>query len=201
MAKADEVEIKFRIEDAAELRRRLRAAGFRLVTPRTHEDNQLYDFPAGRLRRRGELLRLRRYGEQWKLTHKAKGAAGRHKRREETEITVEDGKALAHIFDRLGLQPSFRYEKYRSEFTDGVGHVVLDETPIGEMGEIEGPARWIDRTARKLGLSPAQYITDSYAQLFLTWKKQTGSPAQNMTFRECRNFPRVPRARRGGSSV
>src|SRR5512146_2996065 len=138
---AKEVEIKFRIDDAAELRRRVRRAGFRAVTPRTWEDNQLYDFPGNRLRARGELLRLRNYGGAWTLTHKAKGTQGRHKQREETETQVEDGKALAKVLLRLGLAPSFRYEKYRSEYSDRQGHVVLDETPIGDFGEIEGPAR------------------------------------------------------------
>lgn len=190
MARAKEVEIKFRINDAAQLKRRLRRAGFRLVTPRTYEDNQLYDFPAAVLRGRGELLRLRQYGKGWKLTHKAKGIEGRHKSREETETGVEDGKALAHVFEKLGLQPNFRYEKYRSEYSDGRGHVVLDETPIGDFGEIEGPARWIDRTAEALGIAEEEYITDSYAQIFFSWKERTGSAAENMTFRECGRKPR-----------
>ncbi|HEU5453450.1 MAG TPA: class IV adenylate cyclase [Terriglobales bacterium] len=190
MAKATEVEIKFRIGGAAELRRKLARAGFRMVTPRTYEDNQLYDFPGAVLRGRGELLRLRQYGKAWKLTHKAKGNEGRHKSREETETSVEDGKALAHILGRLGLQPSFRYEKYRTEYSDGRGHVVLDETPLGAFGEIEGPARWIDRTAKTLGIAAAEYITDSYAQIFFSWKERSGSAAQNMTFRECGRKPR-----------
>jgi adenylate cyclase class 2 len=60
--------------------------------------------------------------------------------------------------------------------------VVLDDTPIGNYGEIEGPPRWIDGTARGLGITPSQYITDSYAQLFADWKARTGSPAEAMTF-------------------
>ena len=187
---AKEIEIKFRIADAAGLRRRLRRAGFRLVTPRTYEDNQLYDFPGAVLRGRGELLRLRQYGKAWKLTHKARGTEGRHKSREETETALEDGKAMAHVLARLGMVPSFRYEKYRSEYSDGRGHVVLDETPIGDFGEIEGLARWIDRTAKALGIGPAEYIIESYAQLFFSWKERSGSAAENMTFRECGRKPR-----------
>ena len=197
MAGAKEVEIKFRIEDRPALEKALKRAGFRVLTPRTYEDNQLYDFPGGVLRGRGELLRLRRYGDQWKLTHKNRGSEGRHKSRQETETAVEDGEAVAAIFGRLGLAPSFRYEKHRIEYGDGTGHVVLDETPLGDFGEIEGPPRWIDRTARALGVQRDQYITASYAQMFFDWKQRTGSPAEQMTFRECgRRTKSPPRARR-----
>jgi adenylate cyclase class 2 len=86
----------------------------------------------------------------------------------------------------LGFAPSFRYEKFRTEWTDGKGHVVVDETPIGNFGEIEGPARWIDAVARRLEISPDQYITDSYAVLFLKWKQETGSKAPDMLFKAVR---------------
>lgn len=182
MAPNKEVEIKFRIDDLPALIRRLKAVGFRLITPRTHEMNTLYDLPDQSLRRRGELLRLRQYGPDWVLTHKGKGKIGRHKTRVETETKVADGQKIDAILRALGYVPSFRYEKFRAEWTDGKGHVVLDETPIGNIGEIEGPPRWIDQVAKLLALDRGQYITDSYAGLFFNWRKQTGSPAKEMTF-------------------
>ena len=186
----NEVEIKFRIENLRQLFSRLRSAGFRVVTPRTHEINTLYDLPGQKLRRRGELLRLRRYGSAWILTHKAKGKTGRHKSRTETETEIADGTTLEKIFFSLGLKPSFRYEKFRAEWSDDQGHVTLDETPLGTLGEIEGPPRWIDRTAKALGITPQDYITQSYAELFFTWKRKTRSAAREMTFKA------IPRAKR-----
>lgn len=182
MASNKEVEIKFRIPDVSQLTKRLRAAGFRLLTPPTHEMNTLYDLPDASLRQRGELLRLRKYGSDWVLTHKAKSKIGRHKTRVENETKVADGKKMDAILRALGFVPSFRYEKFRAEWGDGKGHVVVDETAIGNIGEIEGPPRWIDRTAKALSVDPRQYITDSYAGLFFHWKTQTGSPAKEMTF-------------------
>jgi adenylate cyclase class 2 len=182
MSSPNEVEIKFRVDNARELVHKLKAAGFHLVTRRTHEMNTLYDLPGQRLRRRGELLRLRKYGDQWLLTYKGKGKGGRHKVRTELETVVADGKKMDAILRALGYVPSFRYEKYRAEWKDDSGHVVIDETPIGVIGEIEGPARWIDRTARRLGIAPSQYITKSYAELFFDWKRQTKSPTKEMTF-------------------
>ncbi len=184
---AEEVEIKVRVDDLDELSRKLTAAGFRRVTPRTHEMNTLYDFNDGRLRARGEVLRIRKYGSKWTLTHKTKGNAGKHKSRVETETEVGDGEALAHVFEAIGLTPSFRYEKYRAEWSDGEGHVVIDETPIGNITELEGSPAWIDRTARLLAIKEAEYMTASYAQMFAEWKVKTGSKAREMTWAETGN--------------
>ena len=182
-----EVEIKFRIEDLKAVTRSLKRAGFREVTPRTHEMNTLYDLPGQKLRKRGDLLRLRKYGDIWILTHKAKEESGRHKVRVERETQIANGVQMDSILHALGFAPTFRYEKYRAEWSDGRGHVVLDETPIGNYGEIEGSPRWIDTTAQKLGINRRDYITLTYAPLFFEWKKRTHSPATDMTFRAVRS--------------
>jgi adenylate cyclase, class 2 len=179
-----EIEIKFKVDDGLSLAERLHAAGFRQVTARTHEMNVLYDLPGGRLRRRGALLRVRQYGAKWTITYKdrSKVRPGRHKSRREIETVVQDGQALAMILEAAGFEPSFAYEKFRSEWSDGTGHVVVDETPIGNFGEIEGPPRWIDLVARRLGISKSRYITESYAELFQAWKRKTRSKAGQMLF-------------------
>src|SRR6202795_4123791 len=186
MSSPKEVEIKFHIRDLPALTRALKQAGFKQLTRSTHEMNSLYDLPGQKLRKRGELLRLRKYGETWELTHKAKGKSGRHKVRVELETRVENGDQMGAILRALGFAPTFRYEKYRAEWSDGTGHVVLDETPIGNFGEIEGPSRWIDGTARALGITPAHYITQTYAELFFLWKRASRSTATEMTFRPLR---------------
>ena len=186
MATDREVEIKFRIDDIDTLTTGLQAAGFRLITSRTHEMNTLYDQPGGKLRRRGALLRLRQYGPRWTVTYKDRSGpqSGRHKSRREIETQIEKGDALAQVLEAIGFSPSFRYEKYRSEWADSTSHVVIDETPIGNFGEIEGQPQWIDATARKLNISVTSYIKESYAELFAAWKRKTRSKAREMTFTE-----------------
>lgn len=180
----NEVEIKFVISNLPDLRNRLKNSHFREVTPRTHEMNTLYDRPLHPLRRHGEVLRIRKFGDIWTVTHKSKGKDGRHKTRKETETKVEDGMKLEELFIAIGFKPAFRYEKFRSEWTDDTGHVVLDETPIGNIGEIEGPPRWIDRVAEAIGITRDLYITKSYVELFNDWKRRMRSRAKNMTFAE-----------------
>jgi len=189
MASDREVEIKFRIDDMNSLTTSLQAAGFRLITPRTHEMNTLYDQPGGKLRRREALLRLRHYGPRWTLTYKDRSGrqSGRHKSRREIETQVENGGAMARVLEAVGFSPSFRYEKFRSEWSDSNGHVVIDETPIGNFGEIEGQAKWIDSTARRLNISVKSYLKESYAELFTAWKRKTRSKAREMTFKEIKS--------------
>src|SRR5450631_1651138 len=185
MAAPKEIEIKFLVTDPIALQAKLIKAGFHCVTPTAHEFNTLYDLPGQQLRSQGQLLRLRKYGEAWTLTHKARAKTGRHKSRAELETTVGEGKQMDQVLRALGYLPVFVYEKYRSEWSDSNGHIVLDHTPIGDIAEIEGPPRWIDRTARILGVAPPDYITKSYAELFFEWKRRYKRKAKNMTFREC----------------
>ena len=184
-----ETEIKFRVDDLPGLSGRLVLAGFTLQTPRSFEANVLYDTPTRQMRARTEILRIRNYAGRCILTHKRLPDVGpgedAHKHRIETETEVSDGSVLAQIFHSIGLTPAFRYEKWRTEWSDGEGHCVVDETPIGNFAELEGSPAWIDRIAALLGIDPGQYITLSYGRLFEAWRDQHGSSAQDLTFAAC----------------
>ena len=181
-----EIEVKFRVENGEALEEHLRQLGFRCVTPRTFERNVLYDTPDRRLRKEQSILRIRKYGDRWVLTHKClprdNDPQARHKHRIETETEVADGQALGAIFLELGYQAAFTYEKWRTEYADATGHCVLDETPIGYFAELEGPAEWIDAMAGRLGLEPSALMTLSYGRLFDVWREETGSSASDLTF-------------------
>ncbi len=181
-----ETEIKFRVGDVAGLAPKLEQAGFHLQTPRTFESNVLYDTPDRAMRARTEILRIRNYGGKTLLTHKRLPDDGpgedRHKHRIETKTEVTDGTALAGVFQSLGLVPAFRYEKWRSEWSDGQGHCVVDETPIGNFAELEGAPAWIDRVALQLGVPASEYMTLSYGRLFEQWRDEHHSTAEHLTF-------------------
>jgi adenylate cyclase class 2 len=191
-----EIELKFPLSDPAALQNLLPQLGFHLDTPRTFESNTLYDTPDRSLRAQKQLLRIRQYGNVHTLTHKRTAAPedpehpSRYKIRIETETTVADPVALGQIFEQLGYQPVFAYEKYRTEWsafdplTGSTPHLVIDETPIGNYVELEGPTGWIDRMLVDLGVDVNTCLTDSYGKLFLDWKERTGSPAENLTFSE-----------------
>jgi adenylate cyclase class 2 len=183
---AIETEIKFRVADNLGLENKLASIGFHCVTPRSFESNILYDTPDRRLRLKRELVRIRNYDGHWLLTHKRVPDSGigedRHKHRVETETELSDGNALAEVFASVGFVPVFRYEKWRTEWSDDVGHCVIDETPLGVFAELEGTPDWIDRIAHALDVAPQDQMTLSYGRLFEIWKEQTGSQAQDLTF-------------------
>ncbi len=184
---APEIELKFAVADIDRFRARVQSLGLTLITPRTFEANTLYDTPERDLRVRRQVLRLRDYAGRSVVTHKrvaSTDADARYKIRIETESAVEDAAALAEIFAQLGYKPVFRYEKFRTEWEAGAGHIFLDETPIGVYAELEGPPAWIESTREQLGVRQDQCTTESYGMLFLGWKARMHSPAENLTFDE-----------------
>jgi adenylate cyclase, class 2 len=214
-----EREIKLRVTDVKGLRSALKALGARSIfggTGRIHELNILFDTPGNDLGRRGELLRIRtekpervsskrsepRMGRTL-LTFKRPLKTGRspargprperHKVREEIELQILDGAALAKIFEGLGLRGWFRYEKFRTTFrlpkslrwARGL-LVELDETPIGTFVELEGPPQAIDAGAKALGFSQRDYIVTSYLGLYLEECRRRGGKPGDMVFQKGR---------------
>ena len=88
----------------------------------------------------------------------------------------------ASALEELGLHCWFRYEKYREDFTNDDVVIAVDETPVGVFVEIEGGEDAIHETARALGFTPADYITDSYRFLFLQHRDANGIDGPYMVF-------------------
>ncbi len=179
-----ETEIKLAVPNAAEGRALLRRLGFKTIAPRVFEQNLVLDDPRGSLREQGVLLRVRGAGKAVTCTFKGAEMPGPHKRRVENEFTASDFDSALAVFAGIGYHEAFRYEKYRTEFArDGEpGIATLDETPVGVYMELEGPARWIDRTAKALGFPRDAYITASYAQLYTDWCEAAGIQPTDMRF-------------------
>jgi adenylate cyclase class 2 len=190
-----ENEIKVAVADLSALQNRLRALGFAVVRPRVLESNVIYDTPDGGLRARGELIRIREAGGAPVFTYKGPATIGRHKEREELELTVGDAAQMDLILRRLGFVPRFRYEKFRTEWArpGDEGVLMVDETPIGNYMEIEGPGDWIDSLAPQLGYSVDDYVNLSYARLFVADCARRGVEARDMLFAET-GVPALPKA-------
>jgi adenylate cyclase class 2 len=186
-----EVEIKLAVPTAAVAARLLRSAGLRLAKRRVFERNIAWDTPAQELRNASRLLRVRQAGAKSTLTYKGKPGKSKHKSREELELQISDASALSAIFERLGYRPSFRYEKYRTEYSDprSGGTATIDETPIGVYLELEGSPAWIDRTAHRLGFTEQDYITSSYGRLYADWCKRQRATPGNMEFNSTLKTP------------
>jgi adenylate cyclase, class 2 len=185
-----ETEIKIRLADTSGAKLRLANAHFAISVPRRLESNTLYDTTDLKLKKAQMLLRLRQVGNESIVTWKGPSIPGTHKIRPELETSVASLQALDGILRALGYEPSFRYEKYRTEFKQAQpaaeGVVTLDETPIGDFFELEGPAEWIDKTAALLGFDRGAYVLASYGRLYLDHCAANGLEPSNMVFSEAR---------------
>jgi adenylate cyclase, class 2 len=179
-----ETEVKIPLESGSSTESRLHEKGFRVSVARTWESNELYDTEDRSLRRKGMLLRLRHSGDRSILTWKGQGSPGPHKSRPELETTLGSLPVFRVILEQLGYMRTFRYEKYRTEYSKDQenGVVTVDETPIGNFLEIEGEGKWIDATAAALGFLPKDYVLDSYGQLYLDYCQRHGLEPRDMVF-------------------
>jgi adenylate cyclase class IV len=203
--KNKEIEVKLRIADRETFLRQLVRLRAKLTRPRVHEMNTLYDTANGDLAKGGQIARIRversapRDVSNPRMAHHGKseapaeapvatltykGPAGQpgsgYKVREEHEVRVGNAQMLEALCKMLGLRPWFRYEKYRSTYAlPGIKGVELDfdETPVGDYLELEGVRVSIDRAARRLGFSKADYIVGSYGGLFMESLKIRGKGA------------------------
>ena len=177
-----EREIKLRFASADEARDKILALGAAPLLGRRLQEDCLFDTEDERLRLQRSTLRVRNENGKSLLTYKGPAIPGLIKIRDEFETVVADGEVLQNILEQLGLHCWFRYEKYREEFSLDEVVIAVDETPVGVFVEIEGGEAAIHDTARALGFSSTDYITDSYRFLFLQHRDANGIEGPDMVF-------------------
>lgn len=177
-----EREVKLRFDSADAARTAVLAIGAVPLLGRRLQSDALLDTPAGLLRDKGAVLRIRSEAGKSRLTFKGPVQPSVMKLREELETVVGDAGVLFRIFEELGLRVWFRYEKYREELSRGDVIVAIDETPVGVYVELEGSEEGIDAAARALGRTPDDYIVESYRGLFLQQRAALGLAGADMVF-------------------
>jgi adenylate cyclase, class 2 len=171
-----EVEKKYRVTEgeAGRVRGLLREAGGRACGGGAEfEVNTLYTGPG--LEGGGRVLRLRRVGAGARLTFKERFASESGvKRNREEEIGVSDPEAASALLEALGYRPALVYEKRRETWRLGGVEVVLDELPFGWFVEIEGEELDILDAERRLELTTAEAVHETYPQLTLVHGLKSG---------------------------
>lgn len=187
-----EIEIKLRFDSVEPLTQ----AGIVLETEtaRHFEDNLLLDTEDKLLSQKAAILRIRQSGETGGiLTYKEKTApnapATQFKQRIEFETTLADPAIAIAIFERLGYQKWFRYQKYRTVYRATLPggqslHVMFDETPIGNFIELEGEEEAIAQAVELLGISREDYVMESYLALQAAHCERHGKPLEDMVLIE-----------------
>ncbi|HLL76877.1 MAG TPA: class IV adenylate cyclase [Pyrinomonadaceae bacterium] len=164
---ATEIEKKYRVTEgeAARLRGVLRELGAR-DEGEVFEVNTLYagnglDTSLCALRLRQEA------GRRALLTYKERPGSEPEavKRRHEIETEVADAGAASALLEALGYRAALVYEKRRATYQFGEAEVVLDELPFGWFVEIEGEEIDILDAERRLELTTAEHVHETYPEL------------------------------------
>ena len=183
-----EIEVKLACDDLD----RLRKSGLQLTleTPRHFEDNWLLDLPDQSLFKQGAALRVRSVDGKGTVTYKGvvrQTHESRLKVREEIETPVDEPERLIELFERLGYQRSFRYQKYRTGYSISLEgrelKVVLDETPMGNFIEIEGDENSVLKALDAAEFSASDIIRDSYPELQAARCRARGLPLEDLVFK------------------
>ncbi len=114
-----EVEVKYRAVNHDHLVQRLAMLGAVPGEAVAHEDIYL-SHPARDFARTGEALRIRRLGQENRITYKGPRRSGPTKIREEIEIPVaagiDDFRRLLRLLENLGFRPVATVRKQRESF-------------------------------------------------------------------------------------
>jgi adenylate cyclase, class 2 len=189
-----ELEVKYYLSNRRKLEEKLsRVADLR--APRVQEVNLRLDTPDHALLYTGRLLRLRQ-DTRSRLTYKGPGSEqGGARLRQELEFTVSDFDTALHLFEALGYTVVLMYEKYRTTYQMGQVEVDLDEMPMGDFLEIEGPdGESIRQAAKELGLDWEKRILDSYTMIFEHARASLGFKFRDLSFANFKKMRVTPEA-------
>ncbi len=177
-----ELEVKFYLSRRVEMEKMLSSLG-KLSEPRVHEVNLRLDTQESALESSGRLLRLRQ-DRRARLTYKGLGSEqGGARLRQELEFTVSDFDVALRTFEALGFTVQMMYEKYRTTYQLGEVEAALDETPLGDFLELEGPdGESIRNAAASLGLDWDRRSLDSYTVLFEKARAKLGFDFRDLSF-------------------
>lgn len=182
-----ETEVKLACGDLS----RLENAGFTLTisSPRHFEDNWLLDSLDQMLFKQGAALRVRAMGGKGLVTFKGmvpESEASPLKVREEIESDTSDPARMIALFEKLGFSRTFRYQKYRTDYTLRLGgedlKVSFDETPMGNFIEIEGDGATILQVLETAGFALNEIIRESYPDLQLARCRSRGVSLEDLVF-------------------
>lgn len=160
-----EIELKFRVDDFTQARKKLHQEGA-VLEWKGIEQNWFFDTPRRDLRKRDAALRIK-IVDDTRITLKEKQPEQKGmKVADEYQVTVDDAKTMREIFERIGFVETLHYRKRREHWILGNIQIELDElSPSHRYVEIEASIPRIKNLARKLNLDLAKSTTKTYIQL------------------------------------
>ena len=174
-----EVELKAVVDDLAERRRTIEAAGAALSFEGKISDRR-YDFASRELSVRDEVLRTRRYQSSastrtyldWKGPTEMQGA---YKVRDEITAPVEDFDSLERILEKLGLRLTWEIDREIAQY-QLAGAIIRFETypRMDVLVEVEGEPGAIEAAIEALGLPRGMFTNERLPDFVHKFEHRTG---------------------------
>jgi predicted adenylyl cyclase CyaB len=174
-----EVELKAVVDDVAERRKRIEAAGGALSFEGKIFDRR-YDFASRELSKRDEVLRTRRYESpdlsrtylDWKGPSETRDF---YKVREEITAPVEDFNSLEKILAKLGLELTWEIDRDIAQY-QLAGATIRFETyaRMDVLVEVEGDPAAIEEAIEALGLARGTFTNGRLADFVRDFEHRTG---------------------------
>jgi predicted adenylyl cyclase CyaB len=174
-----EVELKAVVDDLAERRKKVEAAGAALSFEGRISDRR-YDFASRELSGRDEVLRTRRYQSHastrtyldWKGPTEMQGV---YKIREEITSPVEDFDSLEKILEKLGLTITWEIDREIAQY-QLAGAIIRFETypRMDVLVEVEGEPGAIEAAIEALGLPRGTFTSERLPDFVSKFEHRTG---------------------------
>ncbi len=132
------------------------------------------------LSRMGVFVRTRQEGSKHTFTIKTRDLklVSRYAERTEYNLEIEDASRMAEMLRMIGLEDMRILEKYRTMWKYKVCIIVIDETPIGDFIEIEGPKQNLEELIKILKLK-GKRITQAYWDVYRDYCRKKGIDEEN----------------------
>ncbi len=180
MKKDKEIEVKFILKDASEIRKILKKNKAKFKG-RAFERTVRLDSSDKKLERVGKFLRVRT-GFKKTVTFKKRVKNKNFKERIEIELKIEDEKKMIVILKNLGFSKALIMEKYREKWNLLDTEIVIDKLPMGLFIEIEGEEKAINKMIKLLKLDSKKRILLTYWDIWKDFAKKNNIKDENITF-------------------
>lgn len=179
-----EKELKFLINDAQAISKKISSISFALTTPRTYEKSVMFDNSEKLMQITDGRIRVRTSDNKIEFAYKKPVTREGIKQEIEYEVEVSNEKLLEKILNSMNFFETTSYERYRTEYKSDEIKITLDEYPFASYLEIEGEdEKKLLEIAKNLGLELGNNLTDSCDTLFTKWRISKGlEPKKHMKF-------------------
>jgi len=164
-----EVEVKAKIKNLEEFKKRLKETNAKFLKTEIQED-LYFNHPCRDFAETDEALRIRKINDKTFLTYKGKRLDAETKTREEIEINC--GEEISEILTLLGFKTVANVQKDRKEYEFEKLHICVDKVEqLGNFVEIEGKnLTYKDKIFEILkffGIEKGETLTLSYMELLM----------------------------------